>query len=210
MAARERTAASVCPRCAKHQRVAVEAVGHECERCLWEWRFAICGTCDAAVNVLEYLESWQCQSCSTFNRSWWKTADNGREAAVVAARRRSDHASHRGRWIAAGVAAVALLLAATWFLAPRESPEERERAAATSACRHFDQLRRDENSGTLTRVELLGDLESMAADATLATAPVRNAATRLVGEAQAGTDSPAFDAAMTSLTDACGVSLPDG
>ncbi len=203
MADRERTATAVCPRCSKQQRVPVAAVGHECERCLWEWRFAICGTCDTLVCILEYLESWQCQSCSTFNRSWWKTTDAGRDATVVAERRRVEHITHPGRRLAAGGVAVALLVASIWFVIPRESPEERAHAAAESACRQFDQLRRDEASGTLTREALLRQVQAVAAEAAAAPGAVRGASARVAGAARSGTDSPGFGAAMTSMDDAC-------
>lgn len=187
------------------------AVAHECERCLWEWRFAICGTCNTLLPVLEYLESWQCQSCSSFNRSWWKTADAERDAMVVAERRRVENVSHPGRWVAAGAAALFLLIAAVWFVMPRESAEDREQAAANRACRRFAQLQRDEASGTLTRASLLRELDVVAAEGAAAPAPVREASVRAANEARVGSDSTAFDAAMTSLGDACrGTLAPAG
>lgn len=203
MGRRDRTATAVCPRCSKQQRVPVAAVAHECERCLWEWRFAICGTCDTLVCILEYLESWQCQSCSTFNRSWWKTADAGRDAMVVAERRRIENVTHPGRRLVAGGGAVALLVASIWLVIPRESPEERAEAAADRACRRFDRLRRDEASGTLAREALLQQVQAVAAEAAAAPGAVRAASARVDGAARSGTDSPAFDAAMTSMEDAC-------
>lgn len=211
MAGRERTATAVCPRCAKQQGVLVAAVAHECERCLWEWRFAICGTCNTLLPVLEYLESWQCQSCSMFNRSWWKTADAERDAMVVAERRRVEHLTHPGRRLAAGGVAVALLVASIWFVIPRESPAERAQAAADRACRRFDQLRRDEASGALARADLLRELDAVVSEAAEAPTAVRESAARAAAEATAGTDSPGFDAAMTSLADACrGPLSPEG
>lgn len=203
MPGRERTVGAVCPRCATTQPVPVSAVAHECLRCSWEWRFAICGTCNTLACTLEYLESWQCRSCGTFNRSWWKTIDAERDAAVVAERRRTEHPSHLGRRVLIAGTALSLVVAAVWFVIPRESAEEREQAAASTACRRFDQLRRDEASGALTRVALLAELEALKADATGAPPAVREGAAELADAAAAGTDSPRFPAAMTSLADAC-------
>lgn len=203
MATRERTVGVVCPRCATTQPVPVAAVAHECARCNWEWRFAICGTCDTVACSLEYLESWRCESCHAFNRSWWKTADAEREAALVAERRRVENARHPGRRLAVGVVIVALVIGAIWYVVPRQSTHQREQAAARTACRHYDQVRRDEASGTLSRVELLRQLGTLDAEAAGAPAEVRDAVTALADAARKGTDRPAFPGAMTALGDAC-------
>lgn len=203
MARTERTVGVVCPRCATSQSVPVSAVAHECQRCSWEWRFAVCGTCDTLACTLEYLESWQCRSCGTFNRSWWKTTDAKRDAIVVAERRRAEHATHLGRWVAVAGTALALLVAAGWFAMPRQSAEESEQAAARTACRRFDQLRRDEASGALTRTALLREVEAVRAEAAGAPAGVRAGAAELAAAVTTGTDSTRFAAAMTSLADAC-------
>jgi len=121
MATKERTVGVVCPRCATTQPVPVTAVAHECARCNWEWRFAICGTCDILACCLEYLESWRCESCNTFNRSWWKTADAEREAPLVAERRRLDNATHPGRRLAVVGLIVAFVLGSIWYVIPRQS-----------------------------------------------------------------------------------------
>lgn len=205
MAGRERGTDVVCPRCTTSQPVPIDAVAHECARCSWEWRFAICGTCDTVACTLEYLESWQCRSCRSFNRSWWKTADAEREAVVVSERRRADNATHRWRWVAAAGAVLAALVASVWFVVPRQSPEQREQAAAGTVCRHFDQLRRDEASGTLSRAALLREVDSLGEEAASAPAAVRAATSELAGAAVTGTDSPRFAAAMTSVAEACRV-----
>lgn len=203
MAGRERGTDVVCPRCTTSQSVPIDAVAHECARCSWEWRFAICGTCDTVACTLEYLESWRCRSCGAFNRSWWKTADSAREAVVVAQRRRVDNATHRGRWVAAAVAVLAALVAAVWFVIPRQSAEQREQEAARAACRHFDQLRRDEASGTLTRGGLLEEIDALGTEAAAAPPAVRAAASELAAAAGTDTDGPRFAAAVTSMGDAC-------
>lgn len=203
MATKERTVGVVCPRCSTTQPVPVAAVAHECPRCNWDWRFAICATCDTVACSLEYLESWRCESCNTFNRSWWKTADAEREAALVAERRRIDNATHPGRRLAIVGLIVAFVLGSVWYVMPRQTSEEREAASALTACRRFDQVRRDEASGTLTRGDLLRQIDALDADATGAPAEVRTAVKRLAAAARSGTDRPAFPAAMTAVGDAC-------
>ncbi len=199
-----------CPSCRTGQPVAVDATGYRCGSCDKVWRWAVCGSCDSLSLTIARQESWRCR-CGAYSRSWWRTPTALRDAAAVAARKRSVAAdqerariltlARRRRWKVLLAGAVVIVLAGLSALVFTANDAAGPAEATRVTCARWDSLKSALANGSLGGAEIDAATSELAAGAETAASDVQLASHDLADAGRPG--RAAFLIASTRLSDAC-------
>jgi hypothetical protein len=200
-----------CPGCRTPQEVHDNATGYRCTSCAKVWRWATCSGCHALNLTIARQESWRCNGCGAYTRSWWRTPTRAAEHRRVAEARVTDAAerrrreayekARRRRWklLSAGAAAIIATSIATISFARGAEPVV-DRGATGQVCDAFGEIQND-ISGGAPLATIRASIDALAADSVDAIDRVRIPAQELAGAGQPG-DKP-FDDAAAKLGRAC-------
>ncbi|HEX2851533.1 MAG TPA: hypothetical protein VHN98_13315 [Acidimicrobiales bacterium] len=199
-----------CPACSAWFGVPSEATGFRCRSCERAWRWGICQSCDQLSLTPEKQDSWRCQLCGHFTRSWWQApAPAAHRAAVVDRRKRTlkrledqrrkaEKRHNRRMYLVAGALAT-ILLAMGLVTAIRRPPAASD--VGHGVCAQFGHLKTDIVNGTASRDEVSSRIDTLVKAAAKAPPKVASAAAELKDAGPPGTAQ--FLVAQTALSDAC-------
>lgn len=188
-----------------------DATEYTCALCGSEWVWAICSACDRLELALAGQESWRCDSCARYTRSWWRTP-SARSEAIEVRRRRAAHRAailearlagprRKRRLILVAVGATLVLAAAVAAFVITVDRGGSEAEHTRIACTRFETFRSDLANGALRGDRLAAELATIREHAERGDVSLAVAARDLTPPAQP--DSAAFLVAQTRFAQAC-------
>lgn len=202
--------AAQCPACNAWVGAPGDWTGFRCRSCERSWRWGICGSCDQLSLTPEKQESWRCQLCGHFTRSWWQAPAPGPHRRAVIDRRkriltrleeqkrRAEKRHNRRMYIAAGVLAL-ILLTIGGVAAVRRPPSASD--VGNGVCAQFTRLKSDIVNGSASRDQVGSRIDALAKSAKGAPSAIASAAEGLKSAGPPGTAQ--FLVAQTTFSDAC-------
>ena len=199
-----------CPQCREVFFRPLESTRFACPTCDRAWRFAICSECDVVAMTIERQESWRCGSCNHVTRSWWRAPTAHRLAFDVVARRKHQAVEEQRRLVREGMRkrrwkliafAVWSAILAIGIVVGFRMAQPSAASGTDVTCTHFNRLRSDIASGTMTASQLKNELQALQVEADDAHADVQKAVLDLTAAGAPGTSS--FLIARTAVADAC-------